>query len=93
MAIPNSWGPKTYSERQDDERERQRMDPRDYVDLTADADAGRYQWAGWHRATGHGRTMTKKEYDTVIALIVLEQDPETLRKIAAVTRWQRDAVA
>ena len=70
------------------------MNHRDYVDLTADADAqGRYQWEGWHRATGVERTMTKTEYDTVIALIVLEKDPETLRKIAAVTRWQRDAVA
>ena len=28
------------------------MHPTDYVDLMADADAGCYQWAGWHRPTG-----------------------------------------
>ena len=73
------------------------MDPRDYRDLTNDTDAGRHMTVGQTDWTAiirrEWRTMTKKEYETVVALIVLEKDPETLRKIAAVTRWQRDAVA
>ena len=73
------------------------MNHRDYVDLTADADAECHMTVDQTNWTSHiarpARTMTKTEYNTVIALIVLEQAPETLRKIAAVPRWQRDAVA
>jgi hypothetical protein len=36
------------------------MDRKDYIDLTADADAGCHQWPGWHRTTTGMKNETPK---------------------------------